>query len=136
MMFTHKGRLINSMGWASKTLPVQFPHFKGRIENIGNFFPATLNIEIQDKWIDPPIEKFDFYIKDLCWTPGIVESFGFIKARMKFLFGIKNECDVLIYRPFGSKNLSKTNLIEVIAPFIRDLPNLSDQSCLVEVAHR
>jgi hypothetical protein len=103
-------RLIN-------TIEKQRCFFEEIVPGMEYFYNGTINLDISP--LEFRILKQDFEIK--CkWEENIEETFWFVESKLQFK---KKKYDGMIYYPCPSetKEYSKNNMFEIIAPFIEYL---------------
>lgn len=75
------GKVSNNKNVANKTIPLQMPSFLKEFPEIGNCFPATINIELEAPLL---VLNGDHTTKPIHWFNGAPEIFKFVRIKLTY----------------------------------------------------
>ncbi len=121
------GKIVNKLGAANKTVPLQMPYFIEYDPFFEKCHEATINVILETPL---KISKWDINTKPIPWVknrPDITEKFSFLK--ISFTYKNKNY-PALIYYPHQSPNRFNPFHVEILT---KKLELTNDKKCSVSI---
>jgi hypothetical protein len=121
------GIIINKLGCANQTIPLQLPHLIEYEPEFKTNYPATINVLLESPL---KIMKWDITTKPIAWIPNkpeIKEVFSFLKIIFNYQ---QQSSPAWIYYPHGSPNRFDPFHIEV---FTKEITLTENKNCSITI---